>query len=180
MRIIPGVVTLLLLASPAVSSAQTFTLHGSAGPTMTDPGHSLAAGLEFSPTAHVSFLVDVERTHLPSRIDTYERGVTAAFRGGTVTLVAPALRLSLLGNDRVGPYGLVGIAAGVSRPNVTDLFPDQVSHDVRAPFFGGGIQVPLTNHVAFFAEARMMLVVGKEADELFAIAPFRAGVAWRF
>ena len=179
MRIIPGAVALLLLVSPAIASGQTFALHGSAGPTMTDPGHSLAAGLEFSPTAHVSFLVDVERTHLPSRIQTYDR-VTSAFRGGTVTLVAPALRLSLLGNDRVGPYGLLGLAAGVSRPNVTDLFPDRVSHDVRAPFFGGGIHVPLRNHVAFFAEARMMLVVGKDADELFAIAPFRAGVAWRF
>jgi hypothetical protein len=178
-RIIPGVVTLLLLAFPALSSAQSFALHGSAGPTMTDPGHSVAAGLEFSPTSHLTFLVDFERTHLPSRIQTYEH-VTSAFRGGTVTLVAPALRLSLLGNDRVGPYGLVGIAAGVSRPNVTDLFPDHVSHEVRAPFFGGGIQVPLKNHVAFFAEARMMLVVGKEADELFAVAPLRAGIAWRF
>jgi hypothetical protein len=178
-RIIPGVVTLLLLTFPAVSSGQTFALHGAAGPTMTDPGHSVAAGLEFSPTSHLTFLVDFERTHLPSRIQTYDR-VTSAFRGGTVTLVAPALRLSLLGNDRVGPYGLVGLAAGVSRPNVTDLFPDDVSHQVRAPFFGGGIQMPLKNHLAFFAEARMMLVVGKEADELFALAPFRAGVAWRF
>lgn len=179
MRIIPGVITLLLLTFPAVSTAQTFALHGSAGPTMTDPGHSAAAGLEFSPTSHVTFLVDFERTHLPSRIQTYDR-VTSAFRGGTVTLVAPAVRLSLLGNDRVGPYGLVGIAAGMSRPNVTDLFPDQVSSEVRAPFLGGGIQVPLKQRVAFFAEARMMLVVGKEADDLFAIAPFRAGVAWRF
>jgi hypothetical protein len=179
-RIIPGVVTLLLLTFPAVSSAQTVALHGSAGPTMTDPGHSLAAGLEFSPASHLTFLVDFDQTHLQSRIETHERGVTSAFRGGTVTLVAPALRLSVLGNDRVGPYGLVGLAAGVSRPNVTDLFPNEVSHEVLAPFFGGGIQVPLRNHLAFFAEARMMLVVGKEADELFALAPFRAGVAWRF
>ena len=80
MRIIPGVVTLLLLAFPALSSAQSFALHGSAGPTMTDPGHSVAAGLEFSPTPHITVLVDVERTHLPSRIQTYER-VTSAFRG---------------------------------------------------------------------------------------------------
>ena len=49
-----------------------------------------------------------------------------------------------------------------------------------APFAGGGIQVPLRNRVTIFAEARMMLVVGKDADELFAVAPFRAGIAWRF
>ena len=143
---------------------------------MTDPGHSLAAGLAFSPTSHLTFMVDVERTHLSSQIHTDARGVTSAFRGGTVTLAAPALRVSLLGGDRVGPYGLVGLAAGVSRPNVTDLFPSRV----RGPFAGGGILVPLRNRVTFFAEARMMLVVGKEADELFAVAPFRAGIAWRF
>ena len=180
MRIIPGVMTVLLLALPAVSRAQSFAVHGSAGPTMSDPGYSLAAGLEFAPTAHIAFLVDFERTHLPSRLDTYEGGVTSAFRGGTVTLVAPALRVSLLGHDRVGPYGLVGLGAGVSRPNVTDLFPDRISRDVRAPFAGGGIQVPLRKHIAFFAEAKLMLVIGKEADDLFAVAPFRAGIEWRF
>ena len=125
-------------------------------------------------------MVDVERTHLSSQIRTYDYGVTSAFRGGTVTLVSPACVLSLLGRDRVGPYGLVGLAAGVSRPNVTDLFPDRVSNEVRAPFAGGGIQVPLRNRVTLFAEARMMLVIGKGADDLFAVAPFRAGVAWHF
>jgi hypothetical protein len=147
---------------------------------MADPGHSLAAGVGFSPMSHVTFIIDVERTHLSSQIRTYDYGVTSAFRGGTVTLVAPALRLSLLGNDRIGPYGLVGLAVGVSRPNVTDLFPNRVSSEVRAPFAGGGIQVPLRNHLTLFADARLMLVVGKNADELFALAPFRAGVAWRF
>ena len=48
----------------------------------------------------------------------------------------------------------------------------------RSP--AAGIQVPLRNHVTLLAETRMMLVVGKEADELFAVAPFRAGIAWRF
>ena len=180
MRIIPAVLTVLLLSSPTIASAQTFAVQGSGGPTMTDPGHSLAAGFAFSPTSHLTFMVDVERTHLSSRIHTDARGVTSAFRGGTVTLAAPALRVSLLGGDRVGPYGLVGLAAGVSRPNVTDLFPSRVTNEVRGPFAGGGIQVPLRNHVTLFAEARMMLVVGKEADELFAVAPFRAGIAWRF
>ena len=180
MRIILAVTTMLLLVAPSVASAQSFGVQGSAGPTMTDPGNSLAAGVEFSPTSHLTFVLDVERTHLSSRIRTYEDGVTSAFRGGTVTLAAPALRVSLLGRERVGPYGLIGLAAGVSRPNVTDLFPNRVSTEVRAPFAGGGIQVPLKNRVTLFAEARLMLVVGKGADELFAVAPFRAGIAWHF
>jgi hypothetical protein len=180
-RIIPVVMTLLFLASsPAVAVGQTFAVHGSGGPTLSDPGYSLAAGVGLSPMSHLTFLVDIERTHFPSRIETYEGGVTAAFRGGTFTLVAPALRVSVLGNDRVGPYGLVGLAGGVSRPNVTDLFPSRVSDEVVAPFFGGGFQVPLEKHLAFFAEARMMLAVGTDADAVYAIAPFRAGVAWRF
>jgi hypothetical protein len=179
-RIIPIVLTGLLVASPTIASGQTFAVQGSGGPTMTDPGNSLAAGFAYSPTSHLTFMVDVERTHLPSRVHTDPHGFTSAFRGGTVTLAAPALRVSLLGDDRVGPYGLVGLAAGVSRPNVTDLFPNRVTTEVRGPFAGGGIQVPLRNHLTLFAEARMMLVVGKETDELFAVAPFRAGIAWRF
>ena len=180
MRIIPAVLSVLLLVSPTLASGQSFAVQGSGGPTMTDPGHSLAAGLAFSPTSHLAFMVDVERTHLSSQIHTDARGVTSAFRGGTVTLAAPALRVSLLGGDRVGPYGLVGLAAGVSRPNVTDLFPVRASNEVRGAFAGAGIQVPLRNRITLFAEARMTLVVGKDVDELFAVAPFRAGIAWRF
>ena len=55
-RIIPGVMTVLLLALPAVSRAQSFAVHGSAGPTMSDPGYSLAAGLEFAPTARCDLI----------------------------------------------------------------------------------------------------------------------------
>ena len=180
MRIILAVMTALLLVSSPVASAQSFGLQGSAGPTMTDPGHSLAAGVNFSPTPWLTLMVDLERTHISSQIRTYDDGVTAAFRGGTAILASPAVQVSLLGRDRVGPYAIVGLAAGVSRPNVTDLFPDRVTNEVRAPFAGGGIQVPLRNRVTLFAEARLMLVVGKEADDLFAVAPFRAGVAWHF
>ena len=180
MRIILAVITVLLLVAPPGASGQTFSVQGSGGPTMTDPGHSLAAGVAFSPTSRLTFMVDVERTHLSTRIHTDARGITSAFRGGTVTVVAPALRVSLLGGDRVGPYGLIGLAAGVSRPNVTDLFPNRVTNEVRGPFAGGGIQVPLRNRVTLFAEARMMLVIGKDVDELFAATPFRAGIAWRF
>lgn len=180
MRIILAVMSVLVLVCPPVASGQTFGLHGSGGPTMIDSGYSLAAGLGFSAGPRVTFIVDVERTHLSSRVDSDPRGLVSAFRGGTVTLAAPALRVSLLSRDRIGPYGLAGLAAGVSRPNVTNIFPDRISTEVRAPFFGGGIQVPLRNRVTLFAEARMVLVVGKGADDLFAMAPFRAGLAWRF
>jgi len=180
MRAFPAVMAVLLLMSPAHANGQTFELHGSAGPTVIDSGYNLAAGLGFSPSSRVTFMLDAERTHLPSRLRTDFPGVTSAFRGGTLTVAAAALRVSLRGRDRVGPYGLAGIAAGVWRSNVTDVFPNPVTTGVRAPFFGGGIQVPLADRLTFFADYRMMLVVGEDADELFAVSPIRAGLAWHF
>jgi len=179
MRVIPVFVCLLLsLATPRVANAQSFVVHGSAGPTLIDSGYSVAGGLGFSPSSHVSVLFDVERTHLSSRSSSDGRGGFSAFRGGTLTLGSAQLRVMPFGRDRVGPYGLVGFAAGVSRPNVNEMFPNEVTNDVRAMFFGGGIHVPLKERVSLFVDGRMM--IGAEAGELLAVAPIRAGVAWRF
>jgi hypothetical protein len=176
MRIIPGLV-FLLLASPSIGSAQSFVLQGSAGPTLVDTGYSLAGGFGFSPTSHLTVQLDLERTYLSSRLRSDGRGGFAGFRGGTLMLGSALLRVTPFGN-RVGPYGLAGFAVGVSRPNVNEAFPNPVTNDVRAIFFGGGIHVPVKERVSIFADARMM--VGSEASELLALAPIRAGVAWRF
>ena len=178
MRVIPGLVVLILLANPWIARAQSFVLQGSAGPTLIDSGYSLAGGVGFSPTSRLTVLFDVERTHLSSRLSSDGRGGFAGFRGGTLTLGSAQLRVTPFGHDRVGPYGLVGFAAGVSRPNVNEMFPDPVTNDVRAIFFGGGIHVPLQQRVSLFADGRMM--IGAEAGELLAVAPIRAGVAFRF
>ena len=88
------------------------------------------------------------------------------------------LRVTLLGRNRITPYGLAGLGAGVSRPNVNEIFPEPRTNGVRAIFFGGGIHVPLRQQLSLFADARVM--VGAEAGELLAVAPLRAGLAWRF
>jgi hypothetical protein len=178
MRVIPALLSLLLLVWPCAASGQSFLLQGSAGPTLFDTGHSLAAGIGFSPASRLSILVDFERTHLSSRSRSDGQGSISSFRGGTLTLGTAELRVALFDRDRVGPYGLAGFAAGVSRPNVNEQFPDRVTNDVRALFFGGGIHVPLKERLSFFVDGRMML--GAEAGELLAVAPIRAGVAWRF
>ena len=177
MRVIPGLLFLLLM-SPSIASAQSFLLQGSAGPTVVDTGYSLAGGVGFSPTSHLTVQFDVERTYLSSRLRSDGRGGFAGFRGGTLTLGSAQLMVTPLGRDRVGPYGFAGFAAGVSRPNVNEAFPDPVTNDVRAVFFGGGIHVPVKERVSIFADGRMM--VGSEAGELLAVAPIRAGIAWRF
>lgn len=179
MRIVPGVLAILVLAAPAVARAQSFDLHGAGGPTITDPGHSLTAGVGFSLTSRVTFTVDIERTHLPSQFDVHDRGFSAT-RGGTLTVGVPALRVSLFPSDRVGPYALAGLAVGVSQPNVNDTFPTPVTNSVIGPFFGGGLQVPLGDRLTLFTDLRMMLVVGTDSEELYGVAPIRVGVAWRF
>ena len=178
MRVIPGLIVLILLTTPWVAGAQSFVVQGSAGPTLIDSGYSLAGGIGFTPTSRLAVLFDVERTHLSSRLSSDGRGGLAGFRGGTLTLGSAQLRVTPFGHDRVGPYGLVGFAAGVSRPNVNEMFPDPVTNDVRAIFFGGGIHVPLKDRVSLFADGRWM--VGAEAGESLAVAPIRVGVAWRF
>ena len=178
MRVIRGLILLLCLASPSFAAAQSLTLHGSAGPTLVDRGYSFAGGIGYSPTSVLTVLFDVERTHLSSRLSSDGRGGFSGFRGGTLTLGSAHLRVTPFGRDRVGPYGLAGFAAGVSHPTVNETFANPVTNDVRAIFFGGGIHVPLQERLSLFADGRIM--IGAEAGELLAVAPIRAGVAWRF
>ena len=125
-----GLMSLLLVASTA--SGQSLMLQGSGGPTITDSGYSLAVGIGFAPTSRLTVLFDVERTHLSSRFTSDGRGGGAAFRGGSFTFAAAELHASILGRDRVSPYVLAGYAAGVSRPNVNEMFPHVVTNDARA------------------------------------------------
>jgi hypothetical protein len=174
--IVGAVLSLLLVAGAA--SGQSLVLHGSAGPTLIDSGFSAAGGIGFSPASRLTILLGAERTHLSSRVTNDGRGGGSSFRGGTFTVASADLRIELRGRDRVAPYLLGGIAAGVSRPNVNQTFPDPVTNNVRAFFFGGGIHVPLHERISLFGDARM--IVGTEAGELLAILPVRAGIALRF
>ena len=170
----------LVLALPTIASGQSFELYGAAGPTLTDPGSSVAVGGGFSPRPWLTVAFSVERTQLSTQTTFDEQGrILSSFRGGTMYLGTGEVRFTPFGPDRLGPYGLAGLAAGVSRPHVTARHPDRVTNDVRAVLAGGGLQVPLRGRLALFAEARMML--GAEGIEgIVAVAPLRAGVTWRF
>ena len=132
----------LLVVCSTVARGQSFELYGSAGPTITDAGHSLAAGVGVSPTSRLTLFVNVERTHLSSQIRR-EAGSASYFRGGTYLLGSAELRFAPLGRGRIGPFAVAGFAAGVSRPNVNDVFPTPVTNGARAVFGGGGLLVPL-------------------------------------
>src|SRR5688572_7342722 len=130
-----------LIACPPDARGQSFEFYGSAGPTITDAGHSLAAGVGVSPTPRLTLLVNVERTHLSSQVRR-EAGSTSYFRGGTYLLGSGELRFAPRGHDRIGPFAVAGFAAGVSRPNVNDVFPMPVTNGARAVFVGGGLLLP--------------------------------------
>ena len=169
----------VLMVSPRITQAQSFEVHAAAGPTVTDPGYSFAAGAGFSPTRHLTIAVNVERIHLSSRTTSDGRGGFSGFRGGTLLFGTGELQVAPLGRDRLGPYGVVGFATGVSRPNVNATFPDPVTNSATALFFGGGLQVPVNAHVTVFGDVRMM--IGAEGPEgILAIVPIRGGISFRF
>ena len=168
----------LLACCPRAARGQSFELYGSAGPTVTDTGFSLAAGVGVSPTSQFTLLANIERTHLSSQM---RRDANSAsyFRGGTYLLGSAELRFAPRGRDRVGPFAVAGFAAGVSRPNVNDVFSTPVTNRARAVFGGGGLLMPLGQRLTAFADVRML--IGEEGSEgIVAVAPVRVGVAWRF
>jgi opacity protein-like surface antigen len=175
MRVILGLLSVCLLVSPALASAQSFQVQASAGPTLYDVGHSVAAGVGLVATKQLAVVVEFERTHNPSQI-TRRDGVTSASRRGTLTAGTAQVHVALRGWDRVGPYGLAGMVVGVSRPNVNEIFPDRVTHNVRGISIGGGIHLPVGERISLFADVRFSVT----CCALHGVAPVRTGMAWSF
>ena len=179
MRIVLSLLMLVVLLAPEEARAQQFLVHGAAGPIVNARGYSLAAGVGVTAGSRVTILGSFDRTHLPTTTTPLRNGV-AYTRGGTLTLGSAEAQFSLFERSRVSPYALVGFGAGVSRPNVNDIFPNRVTNTVVAPFAGGGVRIPLGEHVTLFGDIRWMLAAGTESDELTGVVPLRAGLAFTF
>ena len=175
-----GLILLVLVLLPGAASGQTFALYGSAGPTLRDLGNSIAVGAGFSPRSWLTLAFAAERTHLSSTTERDSLGrIVSSVRGGTMYLGTGEVRFMPLPGAPIRPYGLAGLAGGVSRPTVNARYPDAVTNDVRTIFFGGGLAMPVGPRLTFFGDARLM--VGAEGVEgIVAVAPLRGGVAWRF
>jgi hypothetical protein len=172
------VLFVILLLSPTAANGQSLELYGSAGPTLTDTGNSFAAGAGFSPTSYLTLVFTFERTHLSTETKR-DDDVISSFRGGTLFLGTAEVRYTPFRRNRVGPFALAGLATGVSRPNVNELFRNPATNFVQAMFVGGGVQAPVGERMTVFAEARML--VGAEGREgMVGVAPARVGLAWRF
>jgi hypothetical protein len=188
-RALTVVVVFLFLVTPAVVTAQTadtggsgldrFSLQIAGGPLLkSGGGHTLSAGLGFSPFSRVDFLVNVERDHVPFRRQTFS-GSSGVTRGGTLTAVSGELRLSLMPPHRVSPYAFAGMGGGMSRPTVNNEFPTPVKNDLRVVYLGGGLRVPISGGLTVFGDARVMLALEGD-DGLMGVWPVRAGLSWRF
>ena len=134
--------------------------------------------MNYSPTNLLSLVFGYDHTHLQSRTRVTPHG-SSSFRGGTLFLGSAELQVMPFGRHRWGPYGLGGLAAGWSRPNVNTQYPQRITNSVQAFFLGGGMQVPVNDRVRLFVDWRMLL--GAEGgDGMVAVNPLRAGLSWRF
>ena len=76
---------------PGLMEAQSFdrrfSIQAAAGPTVVDAGHHVSAAIGFAPASRVTFLLDVQRTQISSRVTQSDNSVSK-FRGGTLTAVS--------------------------------------------------------------------------------------------
>ncbi len=174
---------LLLLMLPAVAAAQDeggrLSVQGALGTNANVGGNTQALSVGFAITDRLDVLVSAERIHLPTEVTYHEHGVSAT-RGGTTTFVSGEIQVVPVRTARVSPYALAGVGAGVSRPNVTDIFPDRITNDAALLFFGGGVRVPVTGHLRVFAGVRFTLQLEERGAGVFLFVPVRGGLAWRF
>jgi hypothetical protein len=175
---------LVALALPAGTAAQTtdargVSVHAALGSHVNVGGNAQSLSVGFSPADRLTFLVGVERLHMPTAVEQHGDSLSVT-RGGTTTFLSGEAQVIPVRLARLSPYLLAGAGAGRSRPNVNDRFPDPVSNSAALLFFGGGLRVPATTQLNFFADVRFTLQVEQEVGGVFLFVPLRGGVAWRF
>jgi hypothetical protein len=168
-------------ADEGTSSAQAgrFSVDLGLGAHLKDGGNLQSLSFGYTPWRALTVLVNVERNHVPTRGRTYPDGYSVT-RGGTLTSVSGELRYTVPVGERVSPYALVGRGAGISRPNVDDTFPNQVSNTADVFYVGGGVRVPLRPRLAVFVDTKFVIHIDRHGEGLGAMMPIRAGVNWRF
>ena len=195
MRMVAAAVTALCVCGPGWVGAQTstdpdevsgtaegrrqrFSVQASAGPTIIDSGHTLSAAVGYSPTSWLELLLNAERTHVPLYTTQHSGGYSIT-RGGTRSYISAEARFSPLPEARVSPFAMTGVGGGISRPNVTDAFPDRVTNDLRVVYVGGGVRIPVGHGISLTGDARAMVAV-EGYDSVAGVWPVRVGVSWQF
>ena len=179
-----ALIALLVMAIDGTAHAQgtgvrRFSVDLGAGSHIEDGGDVESMSVGFAVSRMVTVAATVERSHIPTRVTTFPGG-SSATRNGTLTSINGEFRLTVPIGARWTPYGLVGGGAGESVLNVNEFFPDPITRTARLVYAGGGVRYSLNPSVALFSDAKLILVVGREADDVSARLPVRAGVSFRF
>ena len=182
-----GMLLALLVVTPAHAADDEWSSEQPArfgvdlglGAHLRDGGNVQSLSFGYTPWRVVALVVNVERNYIPTGLRSYPDGYSTT-RGGTLTFISGELRCTVPLAQRVSPYALVGRGAGISRPNVTDIFPDRVTNTVDVFYVGGGMRVPLGPRLEALVDARFLIRVDRKGEGLGAMMPIRAGVRCRF
>jgi hypothetical protein len=182
---------MLVLGMPAAAAAQggaggapaatgpRFSIQAGAGFQAYYRGSSLSVAFGFAPTRHLTVLVAAERSYAADRVALYEDGYSAE-RGATEQFVSGEVRFAFLRTRRVSPFVVGGTGRGLSRPNVSDRFPDRRQRHTQVLYYGGGVRMPIGPRFDAFVDARIIMAVEARSDYFAVHLPVRAGAAWRF
>jgi hypothetical protein len=173
----------ILIGAPAhaqgTGTSRRFSLDLGLGSHFKDGGDVESMSIGFALSRNVALAATIERSHIPTRLSTYPDGYSVT-RNGTLASISGEFRLTIPVGDRWTPYGVVGRGVGESVLNVNEFFPNPVTRTADLMYAGGGVRYSLGPAVALFSDAKLILVIGREADDLSARLPVRAGVSFRF
>lgn len=179
-----AVILSMLVEAPAAHAQRPglprrFGIDLGAGSHLRDAGdvESMTVGVALSP--FVTLAATVERGHVPTQVTEYPDGYSAT-RNGTLTFASGELRVTIPAGRRWTPYGLVGRGVGRSVLNVNTHFPDPIARTADVYYAGGGVRYAIGSAFALFSDAKLMLVMGRSADDLSARLPIRVGMSFRF
>ena len=150
-----------------------------AGSHLADAGDVESVSVGFAVSRLATVAATVERSHIPTKLSTFPGG-SSVTRNGTLTSMSGEFRLTVPVGTRWTPYGLVGAGVGESVLNVNEFFPDPITRTANLGYVGGGVRYALHPAVALFSDVKLILVVGRDADDVSARVPVRAGVSFRF
>jgi hypothetical protein len=174
---------LMLIGAPAHAQGEGMSRRLSVdlglGSHFKDGGDVESVSVGFRVWRIVTLGATVERSHIPTKVRTYPDGYSVS-RNGTLASISGEFRLIIPVGDRWAPYGLIGRGIGESVLNVNEFFPTPIRRTADLVYAGGGVRYSLGQAAALFCDAKLMLVIGREADDLSARLPVRAGVSFRF
>jgi hypothetical protein len=174
---------MMLIGAPAhaqdAGMSRRFSVDLGLGSHVIDGGYVGSMSLGFALSRIVALAATVERSQIPTKLRTYPDGYSVT-RNGTLTSISGEFRLTIPVGDRWTPYSVVGCGVGESVLNVNEFFPNPITRTANLVYAGGGVRYSLGRAAALFGDAKLILVIGREADDLSARLPVRAGVSFRF